>query len=412
MSQTSQAIGFAAAFYRQRLALLKHGYLDRDPMARLELRPGRADPYAIYEGLRARGPLSTTRLGNLVTTRHDICRAVLRDRNFVVRMPDAPPPALDEPDLSFLDMNPPDHTRLRRLAMPAFSPKKMSDYRPRIEATVDRLLDRAGPEFDLVGVLAAPLPISVITDLLGIPDADAERFARIGAVIGSALDGIQSLGHASRLMAANDELTVLFEELFEWRRREPGDDVVSRLVTTEGDHVKPHELLPMCVLLLVAGFETTVNLIGNAVNALLDHPDQWAALCSDPQILAPKAVEETLRFDPPVQRTGRFALERTELAGMPVERGRFVVTLIGAANRDPEVYANPDRFDIRRRPEAEHLAFSAGIHYCIGQPLATLEATIALQKLAERMPTLRRAGRVRRRNATTIRGPQTLPVRV
>src|SRR5262249_48875401 len=156
------------------------------PMAMLELRPGRDDPYTIYERLRARGPLSTTRLGNLLTTDHAICRTVLKSRSFVVRMPDAPPPAADEPDLSFLEMNPPDHTRLRRRAMPAFSPRKLAEYRPRIEATIDRLLDRAPARFDLVAALAAPLPISVITDLLGIPDADAERFSRYGTALGSA----------------------------------------------------------------------------------------------------------------------------------------------------------------------------------------------------------------------------------
>jgi cytochrome P450 len=170
-------------------------------------------------------------------------------------------------------------------------------------------------------------------------------------------------------------------------------------------------MLPMCVLLLVAGFETTVNLIGNAVNALLDHPDQWRALCADPAGLAPKAVEETLRYDPPVQRTGRFALEDVELAGTPVRRDQYVVTLLGAANRDPEVYAEPDRFDITRDQTADHLAFSSGIHYCLGQPLARLEATVALRALAEQMPGLRRAGATRRRNATIIRGPILLPVR-
>jgi cytochrome P450 len=411
MSQLSQTAAFATVFDRQRLDLLRAAYLHRDPMARLELRPGRRNPYAIYDQIRARGPVSTTRLGNLMTPSHEVCRTVLRDRAFLVQMPgEAADPT--EADLSFLDMNPPDHTRLRRLAMPAFSPKKMAGYRPRIADRVGTLLDRAGSEFDLVSALAAPLPISVITDLLGIAHAEADRFARIGAVIGSALDGIQSLSHASRLMAANVELERLFEELFDLRRRDPADDIVSDIVAAEGDQIKPHEMLPMCVLLLVAGFETTVNLIGNAVNALLDHPDQWAALCADPHTLAPKAIEETLRFDPPVQRTGRYASEATELAGFEVRPGRFVVTLIGAANRDPDVYADPDTFDITRTPEAEHLAFSAGIHYCIGQPLATLEATVALQTLAERMPSLRRAGRVRRRNATTIRGPQRLPVSV
>jgi cytochrome P450 len=166
------------------------------------------------------------------------------------------------------------------------------------------------------------------------------------------------------------------------------------------------------VLLLVAGFETTVNLIGNAVNALLDHPQQWEALCADPATMAERAVEETLRYDPPVQRTGRFALEPLHIEGRTVRKGQFVVTLIGAANRDPQAYTDPDRFDIHRDHTTDHLAFSSGIHYCIGQPLARLEATIALRSLAERMPRLRRAGPTRRRNSNTIRGPIHLPVPV
>jgi cytochrome P450 len=162
--------------------------------------------------------------------------------------------------------------------------------------------------------------------------------------------------------------------------------------------------------LLIAGFETTVNLIGNAVVALLDHPEQWAALCADPRGLAPKVVEEALRFDPPVQRTMRVALEPLELDGYFVHKGQWIIVLIGAANRDPEAYERPDDFDIHREGGPDHLAFSAGIHYCIGQALARLEGTIALQMLAERMPRLRRAGAVKRRNATTIRGPLRLPV--
>src|SRR4051812_44956073 len=248
-------------------------------------------------------------MGNWVTTSHRVGGLVLRDRRFGVRRIDGPAvdPA-EEFDLSFLDMNPPDHTRLRRLAQPAFSPRRMAGYRPRIEATVDRLLDRAeaAGQFDLVSALAAPLPIAVITDLLGIPAADAERFARYGTVIVSALDGIRSLSHAARLQAAEAELVTLFEGLFALRRREPADDIVSQVVAAEGDQVRPAEMIPLCVLLLVAGFETTVNLIGNAVNALLDHPAQWEALRADPAAMARKAVEETLRFDPPVQRTGRF----------------------------------------------------------------------------------------------------------
>jgi cytochrome P450 len=232
-------------------------------------------------------------------------------------------------------------------------------------------------------------------------------------VLGSALDGIRSMRHARQLQASDTELEQLFQHLFTLRRREPRDDIVSRLVAAEGDQISPAEMLPMCKLLLVAGFETTVNLISNAVLALLGHPRQWQALCADAARLAPRAVEEVLRWDPPVQRTGRVALEPLELAGRHVRKGQQVVTLIGAANRDPEVYDRPEVFDILREvPGPGHLAFSSGIHYCLGQPLARLEATIALRMLAERMPGLALAGRVKRRNATTIRGPVRLPVAV
>ena len=401
---------FAVGLYRRQLEFAVHGYLGRDPMSQLHLRAGRTDPYAIYERLRAQGTMTRTRIGAWATTSHAICNTVLRDRRFGVRNGELTGAGPHETDMSFLDMDPPDHTRLRRLAQPAFSPKLMAAYRPRIEATVDGLLDRAGQDFDLVRAYAAPLPIAVITDLLGVPDADADRFSRYGAVIGSALDGIRSLSHAARLHAANQELTVLFEELFALRRRSPADDLVSRLVAAEGDKIQPAELLPMCILLLVAGFETTVNLIGNAVNALLTHPEQWEALCADPAGLAAATVEETLRWDPPVQRTARCAGEALTLDGRPVARGQYVVALLGAANRDPEVFDNPNKFDIFRTPEADHLAFSSGIHYCVGQPLARLEATVALQRLAERRPDLRRAGPVKRRSSGIVRGPSSLPV--
>jgi cytochrome P450 len=421
MSDVGRAAAFAARLYRQRTAVACSGYVRRDPMALLNLRQGRADPYPIYERIRASGTLVRTRasgtlvptgLGNWMSTSHRVCDLVLRNRRFGVRLDGGEASEPGDFDMSFLEMNPPDHTRLRRLAQPAFSPKTVSSYRDRIERTVGDLLDRAATkgEFDLVSALAAPLPIAVITELLGIPDADADAFAQYGAVIGSALDGIKSLRHASQLQANSVKLQRLFENLFELRRREPADDIISRLVAAEGDQVNPAEMLSMCVLLLVAGFETTVNLIGNGVLALLGHREQWQDLCADPQLLAARAVEETLRFDPPVQLTWRVALEPLELEGKVVRRGQFVVTLIGGANRDPEVYAEPGTFSIHRDATTEHLAFSGGIHYCLGQPLARLEATIALRMLAERMPDLALAGPVRRRNTTTIRGPLHLPV--
>ncbi len=333
MSQLGQAFTFAKGLYKQNATVAIAGYAKRDPLALLAMRPGRTDPYAIYERMRAQGTLAPTRLGNWVTTSHRVSNHVLRSRLFGVR-PEGTSPAADELNLSFLDMNPPDHTRLRRLAMPAFSPKHMAAYRPRIEKTVDDLLDAAlrDGRFDLVEALAAPLPISVITDLMGIPDADSKRFATLGATIGSALDGIKSLGHARRLNSANVDLIALFESLFELRRREPADDIVSHVVSEEGDAIKPEEMLPMCVLLLVAGFETTVNLIGNGVAALLANPDQWAALCADPQGMAPAVVEEVLRYDPPVQRTGRVALGGVAAGG----RGCPQRTVRGDADRRRE----------------------------------------------------------------------------
>src|SRR5215472_6189301 len=408
-TRLTRVVVFAGGLYRQRAVLACAGYLVRDPMAQLQLRPGRMNPYVVYDRLRASGPLTPTRLGHWVSTSHSVCESVLRDRRFAVRPEDAEP---GQAGMSFLSMNPPDHTRLRRLAMPAFSPKAVAGYTGRIERTAADLLDTASADgrFDLVSGFAAPLPIAVITDLLGIPDSRSADFARYGMLIGSALGGITSLRQGRQLLAARAEMRQLFRQLFELRRREPRDDIVSRLVAAEGDEIQPDEMPPMCNLLLIAGFETTVNLISNAVLALLAHPAQWQALRADPDGLAPGAVEEVLRWDPPVQRTGRVALESLELAGQPVGQGQRVTTLIGAANRDPEAYDRPDEFDIMRRDGPANLAFSSGIHYCLGHALARSEAAICLRMLAERMPDLAHAGTVKRRHATIIRGPVRLPV--
>lgn len=406
LADIRQSARFAAGLFAQRTETRYAGYVRRDPLARLETYAGHKDPYFLYEAMRREGTLSPTRRGNWLSVSHRVCNSVLRDRRFGM-------PHDDQFDMSFLGMNPPDHTRLRRLVQPAFSPKTLPIYRSRIESTVGELLERAAANehFDLVSAFAAPLPITVITDLLGIPDADTEQFARYGAIVGSALDGVKSLRQAARFQAADKQLTELFASIFALRRREPADDVISRLIAVEGDQIKPAELQPLCQLLLIAGFETTVNLIGNCVLALMNHPEQWRALREEPERLAPKAIEETLRYDPPVQGTSRVALQDLELEGKPVRRGQIVLTMIGATGRDPEVYENPDVFDIEREPGVEHLAFSGGIHYCVGQPLARLEASIALRLLAERMPDLTLAGRMRRRPSTSIRGPLHLPVR-
>ena len=405
MSEVGQAVAFAVNMYRRRAGIAYNWHVRQDPMALLNLRRGQADPYQVYERVRASGTLVPTRLGDWMTASYRVCDLVLRNRRFGARVDDGI-------DRSFLGMNPPDHTRLRRLAQPAFSPKAVAGHADRIERTVAELLDQAAVsgEFDLVSALAAPLTIAVITDLLGVPDADAAAFAQYGVILGSALDGIKSLRHASQVHANRVKLQRLFENLFELRQYEPADDIISRMVAAEGGQVKATEMVPMCILLLVAGFETTVNLIGNCVLALLSHREQWHELCADPQALATKAVDETLRFDSSIQITDRVALEPLELEGQTVGRGQYVVTLLGGANRDPEIYPEPGTFNIHRQAAAEHLAFSSGIHYCVGGPLARLEATITLRMLAERMPGLTLAGPIQRRNTTTIRGPLHLPV--
>ena len=392
-----------------RSSLAWHGHVGRDPYARLNLAEGRRDPYRIYAEIRGRGEVVPSPLAGFQTASHRVCREVLRDRRFSVRAEGAL--NRGEGAMSLLEMDPPDHTRLRRLAAPAFTPRALAGSRGRMESVVDGLLDALpdGEPFDLVAALASPLPIAVIPHLLGVPAANSGAFARYGATIGSALAGVQSVPHVVRLVEAHRQLERVMTEVFEHRRREPGEDLVSRLLAAEGDQLRPEELGPLCLLLLLAGFETTVNLIGNTVLALLDRPDQWRAVVEDPS-LAAAAVEETLRWDAPVQRTFRAPTGDVELAGVTVPRGSMVMLLLAGANRDPEAFDDPDRFDLHRTGGSEHLGFAAGIHYCLGAPLARLEATVALERLVQRHPRLQQVGRLRRRPGTVIRGPAELVV--
>jgi P450-derived glycosyltransferase activator len=387
-----------------------------DPVARLLHAPWRANPYPLYEQLRAKGPLSRSRLNLWATADHAVCDEMLRDRRFGVRTSTGGygDPIAEEVDLqlSLLELDPPDHTRLRRLAVPAFRPRRLEQFRPRIERTAHELIDEALARGtgDLVREIASPLPIRVIADLLGLPPVDAGRLAHHGAVLGSSLDGIRSPRQLRQMRASKIALNALFTDLIDQRRREPGDDIVSDLVgELDQERLTGTELVQMCDLLLVAGFETTVNLVGNGVSALLDHSDQWRLLRDDPA-LAGAVVEETLRWDAPVQATMRIAQEPVRLAGWHVSTDTAVLALLGAAGRDPQVHERPGTFDITREGRADHLAFSSGIHYCLGAPLARMEAEIAFRCLAERLPELRRAGRARRRPTTIIRGWSVLPV--
>ncbi|HXV94267.1 MAG TPA: cytochrome P450 [Pseudonocardia sp.] len=374
-----------------------------------EIALGRSgDPYPLYERVRERGPLVRSRTGMWTVTGHSLCRQVLRDDRFGVEAGQPGEPL----DLSLLELDPPDHTRLRRLAAPAFRPRLTGAYRGRMEEVAERLLDAVDRDgFDVVRDLASPLPITVITDLLGVDEGDHATFVAYGQAIGLALSGVSSARQARELQDATADLTALFTELARRRREDPREDLVSVLVAAhDTEALTAPELVALCQLLLIAGFETTVNLVGSAVHLLLDHPDQWAALAADPD-LAPGAVEETLRHQSPVQGTTRVAREDVELAGQRLPAGSVVLLLLGAANRDPEVFPEPHRFDITRTTASEHLAFSSGIHYCLGAALARAEGEVALRALATRMPRLRRAGRPRHRVGATLRGLVELPVR-
>ena len=399
----------AARLWSQRAVMWGFGTIGRDPASQLFLPWGRRNPYQIYERIRRQGPLVRSRLGITVTASHAISRDLLRSRAVSVANEEQPDLGIN---LSLLELDPPDHTRLRRMVAPAFSPRRVKALDSMISSTVHQLLDRAeaAGEFDLVEALALPLPIAVITELLGIPTEDEDTFRRHGGAIAGALDGIQSVRHAHELKLAEQQLGEIFERLFELRRREPRDDLVSDLVAVPEDRITPDELFSLCLLLLVAGFETTVNLIGNTVLAL-HHSGQWSLLTEDP-MLAEAATEETLRYDPPVQLTGRTTTEDLELAGHAVAKGTTVVPLIGATGRDPEVFSRPGVYDLTRPHEGDHLAFSAGVHYCPGAPLARLEATIAIRELATRLPRLASTGRATWRRTTTLRGAEHIPVRV
>ena len=416
----AQALRFAAGIYQAKAFTLR-ARLAGEPMLRFETAAGRRDPYGIHEEFRSRGRLVPTYAGFLATTDHELCREVLRSRKFGVHDPTTgvthgrryePAGAIDR---SLLGMDGGEHHQLRRLAAPGFSPKLMQGYADLIEKRVAVLLDAAvtRPSFNLVHDFAAPLPIAVIADLLGLPDTDNAEFEKYGEAMASSLDGIRSLGHARRLIIASGKLEGIFDRLVDLRRRDPRSDLVTTLVTApDADELSPRALVSMCQLLLVAGFETTVNLISNAVLALQRTPGAWDRLVADPS-LAAQAVEETLRFDPPVQRTIRVALEDTTLGGQPIAQGTWVVALIGGANRDPLVYDRPGEFVIDRFADSatpDHLAFSGGIHYCLGAPLARMEAELALQGLADRMPKLRVLGEPEMRKSVSVRGPSSLLV--
>ncbi len=388
----------------------------------------RADPYSLYNQFRDRGPLLLPDAHLMVFSRFRDCDEALRhpassvDRfksTMAQRMFDNGVPPRPMGQQGFLFLDPPDHTRLRKLVSKAFVPKVVNELAPDITDLVGGLLDRVAERgrFDVVSDLAYPLPVAVICRLLGVPLEDEAEFGRASALLAQALDpffaitGEPAAGMDERI-AAGLWLREYLHGLVAKRRVKPGDDLMSRLIAVEesGDQLTEDEIVATCNLLLIAGHETTVNLIANAILAMLRHPTQWAALGADAD-RASGVVEETLRFDPPVQLVVRIAADDMAVGDTAVVKGDTMMLLLAAAQRDASEFARPETFDPDREA-FRHLAFGKGLHYCLGAPLARLEAAVALSAVTARFPHAHLVGEPVYKPNVTLRGLATLDVAV
>lgn len=394
-----------------------------DPFARLVgSTEGLRDPYPYIEELRGRGRLSRGPVG-WATADYELSRAILRDNRFgifgahnvqlpapltrLIHAAPLPPNPVEPP--SMLVVDPPEHTRLRKSVSAAFTPRAIGRLRERIESVTAELLE-ALPEdgsADLIEDYAAQVPIAIIAEMLGFPQESRAEFLAWGDAASPLLDfGIAWRTWRAAATAMMDMDRYLDEHIARLRR-EPGDDILSSLVTA-GD-LDDRELKATASLLMGAGFETTVNLIGNGVVQLLGHPDQLAKLRDDPELWS-QAVEEVLRFDAPVQNTARTALCDAEIGGVSLHKGSVVVLSLAGANRDPKMFERPDQFDVTRTNAKDHLTFSSGIHTCLGASLARMEAGYALRALFDRFPELSLAGTPVRRPLYTLHGYSSMPV--
>ncbi|MDE0388632.1 MAG: cytochrome P450 [Rhodospirillales bacterium] len=380
------------------------------------------DPYPVYAALRERDPVHRSALMNAwMFARHADIDTILRDHRRFSNDPRkgslssrqrAGLPADEEFTMLFLD--PPDHKRLRALVNKAFTPKAVNALEPHIRSLLGSLLDEIDDPagFDLMQAVAQPLPVIVIAEMLGVPPEDRAQFKIWSDQRARTLEPSIDARERALAEAANKSLNNYFRPIIEERRAAPQDDIVSALAQAEeeGDRLTELEMLNMMRLLLIAGNETTTNLIGNGVLALLRHPDQLQRLRDDPSLI-PLAVDELLRFDSPVQTDFRRALEDCEVNGFPLKKRDNIVLMLGAANRDPDVFDDPDRLDVGRG-DRSHLSFGRGIHHCIGAPLARLEGRVVLEMLLERFSQISLRDRQPRfRNSIVLRGLESLPVR-
>ncbi|MBU3750898.1 MAG: cytochrome P450 [Mycobacterium sp.] len=387
----------------------------------------RADPYPIYARVRAGGPLLLPESNLAVFSSFSHCEQVLRhpgscsDRmksTAAKRAMAAGENLRPFGQPSFLFLDPPDHTRLRRLVSKAFSPRVVKSLKPDIAELVDGLLDSvaAAGRFEVIADLAHPLPVAVICRLLGVPVEDEPKFSWASELLAQGLDPFFAFtgrmqGFDERLQAGL-WLREYLRDLLAQRRAHPREDLMSGLIAVEeaGDQLTEDEIIATCNLLLIAGHETTVNLIANAILAMLRHPDYWTQLAADPTRAA-EIVEETLRYDPPVQLVGRVAGQDIAIGDVVIPEGDSMMLLLAAAHRDPAVNDRPDVFDPDRRP-LRHLAFGLGAHFCLGAPLARLEAAVALAAVTRRFPAARLAAEPVYKPHVTLRGMARLDVAV
>jgi len=364
----------------------------------------RRNPHPVYAQMRAEAPVARLAHAEMgehpwLLTRYNDCVNLLKDDRFTkdyrrrpgFNVADRGMEAAAMLNRHMLTVDPPDHTRLRGLVHKAFTPKMVNELSGRIQEITDDLIDQIQHQHstDFIKDFAFPLPVTVIAELLGVPTTDRDKFREWSQTI--VIEGVKGT-NPDKVATMALEFMMYFHEMFDKRRAEPKDDLISGLVQIEeaGDKLEPQELISMVFLLLVAGHETTVNLIGNGTLTLLNHPDQMQLLRANPDLIQ-SAVEEMLRYEGPVGASSmRWAMEDVELHGQVIPAGDMVLASLLAADRDPAVFENPDTFDITRQNN-KHIAFGSGIHYCLGAPLARLEGAIAINTVLRRLPNLKLA---------------------